>query len=60
MIETSVSRGLVIVALALQLKDLDIVAFRALGSSMRSNLAEQVERLASRPGAAQLAARGRG
>ena len=60
MIEPSVSLSLGIVALALQLKDFDIVAFRAPGSSMRSNLAEQVERLASRPGAAQLAARGRG
>ena len=58
-IEHSVSLSLVPVVLALQLKESDLVAFRAPGSSMRSNLAEQVERLASRPGAAQLAARGR-
>ena len=59
-IEPSVSLSLVPVVLALQLKESDLVAFRAPGGSMRSNLAEQVERLASRPGAAQLAARGRG
>ena len=53
------SLSLVPVVLALQLKESDLVAFRAPGGSMRSNLAEQVERLASRPGAAQLAARGR-
>ena len=58
-IEPSVSLSLVPVVLALPLKESDLVAFRAPGSSMRSNLAEQVERLASRPGAAQLAARGR-
>ena len=58
-IEPSVSLSLVPVVLALQLKESDLVAFPAPGGSMRSNLAEQVERLASRPGAAQLAARGR-
>ena len=59
MIEPSVSLSLVPVVLALQLKESDLVAFPAPGSSMRSKLAEQVERPASRPGAAQLAARGR-
>ena len=59
MIEPSVSLSLVPVALALELNESDFVAVLCRRSSMRSNLAEQVERLASRPGAAQLAARGR-
>ena len=58
-IEPSVSLSLVPVVLALQLKESDLVAVLCRRSSGRSNLAEQVERLASRPGAAQLAARGR-